>query len=268
MSDARQLTTILNGQWFGRYGLVPCPCHPDKTPSVQINDDRTKSYGLAVHDHGGCPWQDIKDSWFRRGLLNGSKLIEAPKQRGSIGETHRTEFALSLWAEAVPLLNTLGWQYFTERRGLHIGLFDNLDHALRWHQTIGAVVALMIDPRTNKPTGIHRTFLNPDSTKRDRKMLGKAGVIRLSRDEDVLEGLGIAEGIEDGLAVLVSGWMPVWAATSAGAIRAFPVLPGIEALTIFADADAVGTEAAQTCAERWTIAGCEVRIFPKKDITL
>ena len=37
-------------------------------------------------------------------------------------------------------------------------------------------------------------------------MLGKAGVVRLSSDEDVLEGLGICEGIEDGLAILVSGW--------------------------------------------------------------
>jgi hypothetical protein len=159
-----------------------------------------------------------------------------------------------------------GWRYFVEQRGLDLARLDKLDHALRWHRGIGAVVALMTDPKTNKPTGIHRTFLNPDNTKRDpRKMLGKVGVIRLSPDEDVLEGLGIAEGIEDALAVLLSGWAPMWVATSAGAIKNFPVLPGIEALTIFADGDVVGLEAAQACAERWAGAGCEVRIYPTKD---
>jgi len=47
----------------------------------------------------------------------------------------------------------------------------------------------------------------------------------------VLDGLAIAEGIEDGLAVLLTGRAPVWAATSAGALAKFPVLIGIECLT-------------------------------------
>ena len=51
-------------------------------------------------------------------------------------------------------------------------------------------------------------------------MLGKQGVVRLSSDEDVLEGLAICEGIEDGLAILVSGWGPVWAATNPEALSA------------------------------------------------
>ena len=76
-------------------------------------------------------------------------------------------------------------------------------------------------------------------------MLGQQGVVRLSPDEDVLEGLGIVEGIEDSLAILLSGWGPVWAATSAAAIECLPVLPGIEALTIFRDRDDVGKRAAE-----------------------
>jgi hypothetical protein len=36
-------------------------------------------------------------------------------------------------------------------------------------------------------------------------MLGRAGVIRLSRDDAVMGGLGITEGVEDGLA----GWSPI-----------------------------------------------------------
>jgi len=112
----------------------------------------------------------------------------------------------------------------------------------------------------NRPTGIHRTFLNEDGTKCERKMLGRAGVIRLSPDETVMLGLGIAEGVEDGLAVLLSGWSPIWVAGSTGAIRRFPVLDGIGSLTIFADADSAGLEAAQECEGRWAALGKEARI--------
>jgi hypothetical protein len=53
----------------------------------------------------------------------------------------------------------------------------------------------------------------------------------------------------------------VWAAGSAGAIRQFPVLTGIEALTIFADPGAAGTTAAEECARRWADAGREARVL-------
>ena len=58
---------------------------------------------------------------------------------------------------------------------------------------------LMTDAVTNEPTGIHRTFLNPDGKKIERKMLGRQGVVRITPDEDVTYGLGIAEGVEDAI---------------------------------------------------------------------
>ena len=49
---------------------------------------------------------------------------------------------------------------------------------------------------------------------------------------------GIAEGIETALAVIGNfGFRPVWATLSASAMAAFPVLSGVECLTIFADND-------------------------------
>ena len=79
-------------------------------------------------------------------------------------------------------------------------------------------------------------------------------------------GLGIVEGVEDGLAVLLSGWGPIWVATSAGGIKRFPVLPGIECLTIFADPDAIGTESAEACAARWVAAGREACISLPREV--
>ena len=138
----------------------------------------------------------------------------------------------------------------------------DLAHVLRWHEVFAAIVAMMTDAVTGKPVGVHRTFLTDDGQKRDRKMLGRQGVIRLSPDQDVTEGLGICEGIEDALAVILSGWAPVWAATSCGAIERLPILSGIEALTIFADNDKSGLRAAEACAARWTEAGREASVIP------
>jgi len=130
------------------------------------------------------------------------------------------------------------------------------------------MVALMTDPITDTPCGVHRTYLRPDGAGKAlvtpaKMMLGAAGVVRLVPDEDIGLGLGLAEGIETSLAIMQHAeWSPVWAGCSAGAIARFPVLPGIESLTIFADADdkGAGLTAARTCAERWRAAGREVTI--------
>jgi hypothetical protein len=54
----------------------------------------------------------------------------------------------------------------------------------------------------------------------------------------------------------------VWALGSAGAIGDFPVLPGIEILTVFAETDDSGAnaKAVKTCGNRWAAAKREVMI--------
>jgi putative DNA primase/helicase len=184
---------------------------------------------------------------------------ERSQSAGADGAEARTRSALRTWRETEPLVGTMGERYFVDRRGLDIRLLD-IDHTLRWHLGTGAVVALMTDAVSGEAIGIHRTFLDADGAKVERKMLGRQGVVRLSPNSEVTMGLGICEGLEDGLAVMLSGWTPIWAATSAGAIARFPVLAGIEVLTIFADADGQGIQAAETCAARLLSAGIEARI--------
>ena len=60
-------------------------------------------------------------------------------------------------------------------------------------------------------------------------------VAKLSPDDCVTHGLGVAEGPETGLAVMLHGWKPIWATIGTAGMKNFPVLPGIEALTVFAD---------------------------------
>jgi Toprim domain len=61
------------------------------------------------------------------------------------------------------------------------------------------------------------------------------------------------------------GYVPAWAVGDAGELAAFPVLNGVESLTILVDHDRSGTGqgAAVTCSARWTSAGREVfRLVP------
>lgn len=130
------------------------------------------------------------------------------------------------------------------------------------------MLALMTDPVTGEPCGVHRTFLLPDGSgkapiDKPKMMLGPAGVIRLA--EPICEGLGLAEGIETALAVMQAiGWGPVWAAGTRGGIERFPVLPG-HCVTIFADGDTPGLKAARECAARWAAAGHEALIHVAPD---
>jgi DNA primase len=52
----------------------------------------------------------------------------------------------------------------------------------------------------------------------------------------------------------------VWSTIDAGNLSDWPVLNGIESLTIFADNDDAGIGAARACASRLREAGREVRI--------
>jgi hypothetical protein len=56
------------------------------------------------------------------------------------------------------------------------------------------------------------------------------------------------------------GFRPVWALGSAGAIGSFPLLSGIDALTILAEMDDRGANAraVRTCGDRWAAADREV----------
>jgi putative DNA primase/helicase len=155
--------------------------------------------------------------------------------------------------------------------GWHSGLrFHDLGHHLHG-QRLGCIVGIMTDALTAKPTGaISRTYIDVELRKVSKaKTFGApAGIVRLSRDEDVLSGLFLAEGLETSLAALSIGCRPVWSVGSTALMKTFPVLSGIEATTILSDHDAngAGLFAARECEARWLSAGREVRIFMSGEV--
>jgi hypothetical protein len=181
--------------------------------------------------------------------------------------------ARTIWAEAQPAAGTLAEAYLRAR-----GIALEPGMPLRFHPScprgaarLPALVALLTCPVTAAPVGVHRTFLAAEGgTKAPpgpngepaKMMAGGAGVVRLTPDVEVTAGLGIAEGIETALAVAQAfGWRPIWAAASAGGIARFPVLAGLEALTVFADPDGAGLAAARSCCARWNKAGRDARLL-------
>ncbi|TGY93392.1 hypothetical protein E5162_08740 [Marinicauda pacifica] len=179
-----------------------------------------------------------------------------------------------IWRAAGPIYGTPAQTYLEARCGSlpH----HDLTGVLRFHPQVWtdggchpALIAVMTDPLTGEPSGIHRTFLTAAGGKSPlgKRMLGSKGVIRLYPDEDVAEGLHLAEGIETALAAVhLYGLAPVWACGSAGSLEAFPVLTGIEHLTVLADNDASGRgeEAARVVCRAWAQAGREaVYMRPK-----
>ncbi|MDB5414114.1 MAG: hypothetical protein JWR10_2449 [Rubritepida sp.] len=198
----------------------------------------------------------------------GTTYVEdRAKHPESAAPSSTLDLARRIWREAIAPAGTPVETYLASR-GLQLEPGPLRFHPAcpRGSELLPCMVALMTHAVTGEPCGAHRTFLAVDglgkAAGQSKMMAGSAGVIRLTRDEDVGGGLGIAEGIETALSVAQGfGWRPVWAATSAGAITKFPVLGGIEALTIFADPDGPGTQAAATCAERWNAEGREARII-------
>jgi putative DNA primase/helicase len=147
-------------------------------------------------------------------------------------------------------------------------------HPLRFHSSVyhwpsktqlPAMLAPITNTITNELQGLHVTFIAEDGrgkapVETPRLYLGpkSGGVVKLSPDEEITLGLGIAEGIETALSC---PFRPIWACLDAGNLAAFPVLTGIEALTIFADNDTNGRgrRSAEEVVRRWQAVGREVR---------
>jgi hypothetical protein len=177
---------------------------------------------------------------------------------------------LKLWHECRPIVSDrIAGKYLA---GRSCGLVQN---DLRWHpaiwhpaerKEIPAMVALVTDIVSAEPISLHFTFLARDGSgkapiERPRLYLAghrkQGGVVRLFEDAEVDQGLIVGEGVETCLSWALE-FRPIWACLDAGNVAAFPVLPGIEALTVLIDHDAAGQAAFEKVAARWRAAGREV----------
>lgn len=236
---------------------------------------------LIRHVHG-CGFLDAANYVLRfigsAPIHSTATTVVASVKLASVGDVsirnrHR---ACELWKDAVPTGGTVAGRYLATR-GILTWAGDAQGNVLRFHPQCPygektrhpCLLALMRDIHTNEPRAIHRTALTQTGEKIGRMILGPktSSAIKLSSDEDVTMGLTVGEGLETILSAMQLGFSPAWALGDAGNVRAFPVLSGVECLTIVVDNDdsETGQRAALECSRRWTDSGREVfRVVPDR----
>jgi hypothetical protein len=258
-------------------GKARCPFHDDSTPSLQIyNDEGDPHYhcfGCGAHG----PLTDLPEEL---------TVSSTPRQKTDDAET--LAYAHRLWEQAQPIADTPATRYLIEVRGIDINaLAPDIDTVLRFHPACPfngnrhpCLLALFRDIETNEPSGIHRIALTPDAQKLDRRMLGRWARPRaiklwpLIRLEESGRLLYLGEGVETVLAAATRlrdrdrPMRPAWAAGSSGNVEKFPIVPGVEELTLLVDRDPSGEAAAAACYRNWKTAGRRVRRLRTHDPSL
>ena len=254
-----------------RSRMILCPFHGETKPSMRIYKDHYYCFGCGAYgDHvdwlvqvEGLDYDQalhIVDNW------EGPVV---PRSRAQ-DDAERTARALRWWNGAQPIAGTLAARYLAEVRGIDLKVLpdDISERALRFHPNCvfgpgtrhPCLIALMRNPVSGQPTGIHRIALTSDARKIDRRMLGVAGVVQLwPADRQLVVG----EGLETVLAAATrlpyrgAPLRPAWAMLSDGALARFSVIAGVEQLIVLADNDAngEGQAAAESCKRQWQAAG-------------
>jgi hypothetical protein len=196
------------------------------------------------------------------------------KRHAETEKQERTRRALELWNEGQPCRGSPveDYLYYTRGIGDWLDTFPYLDKVFKYHpncpfgdERLPCMLALIREIKTNAPVAIHRTALTAGERPEriDRKSLGPTagGAIKISPDHEVHSGLLIGEGIETVLSASKElQFKPVWSLIDKGNLAKFPVLSGIECVTIAVDNDpgGDGQKAAAECVKRLTQGGIEV----------
>ena len=234
--------------------------------------------GLWI-DHATCEKGDALDlvkgvlncsmreaiEWSKKWLARSGCQLRAPvpKTGNDDDEASRIERARAIWDEAIDPRKTLVDAYL---RGRALELTDALaDEVIRFHRAcpwgddagktihVRAMVVALRSIATDEITAVQRTRLSPEGKKVERRTPGVArgAAVKLDADRNVTNRLHVGEGVETCMTARQIGLRPTWAVGSAGDVAAFPVLDGIERLTILAENDEASEGAIEACGGRW-----------------
>jgi hypothetical protein len=255
--------------------LCPGPGHSarDRSLSIKLSGD-----DFTVHSFAGDDWRACKDYVRKKLGLDGNQRREPRpnlEPTGTAAARHLaalppTDRILAILRLSRPVLGMPAEKYLISR-GLDLELAN--PEALRFLPAIGRYPPTLVSVITaftdaSQVLSLQFTPIKPDGSRGQRTFLRGArvggGVVRLVEDAEVVDHLGIGEGTETCLAVMTAmkreGRMilPVWSALNAGNMGNLPVVPGIERLTIYVDADEPGRKSSGKLAARWHQAGREV----------
>ena len=283
----REVARATGGEIVGQSVLCPGPGHGPRDRSLSVKLSPGSPLGFVVFSHAGDDFAASRDHVAARlgirafqpgARLDASRSAPARPPRAPAPEPDhaaRIARAVAIWNEAGDAHGTVVETYLASR-GLMLP--DSME-VLRFNPScpwrdeaenrtiyVPAMIAAMRSIETDAITGIHRTRLTVEGAKVDRRMIGIAAgaAVKIDADDAVTGGLNIGEGIETAMTGCIFGLRPAWALGSAAGISSFPVLAGLECLTILAENDPTNAKAIETCARRWHAAGREVVIVQPK----
>lgn len=272
MTAARDLTRDLGGRWHGSYGMVACPVHDDRKPSLKLCDGET---GLIVHCFAGCDWREVKAALNVDVDHDRERSHRPAETTSSPREDHerRIQAARMLWRSAQPAAGTLAEKYLRAR-----GITMELPPTIRYlpdarHGPTGLLLPALIaavQGVDRRVTGVLRIFLTADGTRKagvsnPKMMLGrvKGGAVRLG---PVAGRLAVAEGLETALSIAQScPEIPVWAALSTSGMSGLILPPGVSEVILACDGDQAGRAASGAAAQKFRAEGRRVRISAPPD---
>lgn len=277
MIDAQTIARVLGGVWRGNRGNAPCPiCQPERRQGQDALSLRDEGGRLLAFCHKrGCSFAeiaralDLPPDAFRP----DAEAARAADMQRAKDEAQREGRAKALWGdvENLPISGTLAETYL-RKRGITCPLPDTLRfQATGWHPSGHRFPIMLARIDGGARFAVHRTYLSPDGGKAsiepNKAMLGACagGAVHVAQGDGPLV---VAEGIETALS-LASGLLAkpatIWAALSTSGMRGLVLPPMPGRLTIAADGDQAGRDAAMALAAKADALGWRVSILPAPD---
>ena len=245
---ARALLTNLDGHWSGSGGMCRCPAHDDRTPSLSI---KVGKKALLFKCFAGCSRSEVMAAIRSRRLEIGAHGSDSQTRNIRTADDRFQRAAQGLWSKAGPIAGTPSDDYLANR-GLSsispelrylartpLGPSANVRHhpaiiaAVRADEGVIAVQRIFLNGDTGGPAAFspHRRSLGP---------LG-IGAVRLAWPDD--GELGLAEGVEDAVAVTQLTGMACWALLGNLRFGTAAIPDSVTDLHLFVDNDAGGDTA-------------------------
>lgn len=256
MTDLRDILVRTGGDVYenGRRALIPGPGHSPRDRSLSLEqqaDGRIVYFAHCGHGHGHAEIMGYLGlEGFQAQEVRPTERLRQRSERSDATELARAEkivICQALWRETRPLQGTLAVKYL---RGRAI-TFSSTPAVLRYHpraprayptaekpnpRRAPAMVAMVQDYR-GQGCGLHLTFLKPDGSGHDgRIMLGAIAnaAVRLATPG---EELAIAEGIETAASYMDLQGRPCWSLLSTSQFTHFRPPHGVKRLYVAPDMD-------------------------------
>ena len=271
--------------WSARFGLRlnvkvrelvgPCPrCGGRDRFAINVRKEVWNCRGCIRGGNAIALVQHIEGCGYREalGVLGGADISARGRRAptlGAVNDDRTLSVAVRIWDQSVAL-GPKAIAYF-ERRGIPVDECRTTADSAGIPAVRGRAGLSPVSSGATPPQSITSLAGSGGglSTEPSQKLWRPtAGCVnRLWPDAAVETALVLGEGVETTLAASTriehrgTLLQPAWAAGSAGNMANFPVLSGIEALTILVDNDSAGERAGDQCRARWGAAGREVTLL-------